>query len=600
MAGIQSLLQGPQGQQGLAPGQAQQAPLPGMLPRPTSATPEAEVTQYAGRPTQELIDLFQQRPTGTLMSVIEDRLAAEDMQARVARQMAMGQAAQMGGMSLKDALQQKLQARGMRPTRMAAHGGIMQGYAGGGAVAFTNGGNPTVEQILQKAPSARTPEENEILRASGVELTRRAIPEGGVSALNKMLEGPFFRRLFTGDAYKLSPEELSKRTDAGATTERMFRTLGGSQFVQPTTAPAAAEQITDTGDELARMLGRAPAPVPMSMRDTRGAAPGPSASPGGQRQAAAPAPAPAAPITGLPALSAERRAEIAADQAKAEKLAADQAAVVERLSKTSPEVLAARENLQRIMGGAYDPQKKTLEEAKDLFARGIGGNAEALGRMAAAMGGAKRFGQGLAAAAGAGAEFVGEQRKRVQALQDEYNKLQSQLSVTMAQAEYADVIGDDKLKREALTKAEEIKKSLFDTQRGIRKEAFGEQVQQATGIAALQKAQADLIQAGKPDAATAMLRAYAKNPELVKSFFSAQTEGKAKNPFDMINDNAQRLYSDWLKSTGGMTATEAQRAAMWQQIFDQQIAAAARFGVKVPEAGAAPAKGTKDDPIKLG
>ena len=217
-------------------------------------------------------------------------------------------------------------------------------------------------------------------------------------------------------------------------------------------------------------------------------------------------------------------------------------------------MLAARENLQRIMGSAYDPQKKTLEEAKDLYARGIGSSGEALGRMAAAMGGAKRLGQGLAAAAGAGSQFVGEQRKRVEDLQDKYNALKSQLDITMAQAQYADVIGDDKLKRDALTKAEEIKKNLFDTQRGIRKEYFGEQVQQAQGIAALRdaasretQARAAMIQAGKPSEIQQREALYRRDPSAYEAMFGAKESAAVANLVRAVNsDPALKKLADTL------------------------------------------------------
>lgn len=137
MAGIQSLMQ-PQGQQGPMPGQAPQQPMPGMMPKPGASTPAAEVNRYAGKQLPELIALFQQRPSGPLLSKITEATQAAELAKAQANQMAMGQAQQQSGTIRDMALGKAMQA--MQPTQMAANGGIMQGYAGGGAVAFKYGG----------------------------------------------------------------------------------------------------------------------------------------------------------------------------------------------------------------------------------------------------------------------------------------------------------------------------------------------------------------------------------------------------------------------------------------------------------------------------
>lgn len=137
MAGIQSLMQ-PQGQQGPMPGQAPQQPMPGMMPKPGASTPAAEVNRYAGKKLPELIALFQQRPSGPLLSKITEATQAAELDKAQANQMAMGQAQQQSGTIRDMALGKAMQA--MQPTQMAANGGIMQGYAGGGAVAFKYAG----------------------------------------------------------------------------------------------------------------------------------------------------------------------------------------------------------------------------------------------------------------------------------------------------------------------------------------------------------------------------------------------------------------------------------------------------------------------------
>ena len=235
MQGIQSLMP-----QGPVPGQAPQQPMQGMMPKPGASTPPAQVKFLETKPSRELKAMYDQRPSLALLGAYEKAVKREELEASMRGQQAMQQAAGAPATIADSIMQQPV---------MAAHGGEMHSYAGGGAVSFTGGGNPEIERILKKGPYERTIEENEILRAAGVEVTRRTVPEGGVSEFNRFLESPFFRRMFTGEAYKLSPEELAKRNDAGATTERIFRGLGGNQFVEPTaiSTPAGGTAGTRQG-----------------------------------------------------------------------------------------------------------------------------------------------------------------------------------------------------------------------------------------------------------------------------------------------------------------------------------------------------------------
>lgn len=119
----------------------------------------------------------------------------------------------------------------------------MQGMAEGGVVGYAGPDGSQVDlqvaQILQKAPAARSPEENAILRAAGIPLEQRQIGEkSGVMALDKYLSSPFIREAITGGAHKLSNEELRQRSDVGGITESIFRAFGGRQSAD-TTPPQA-------------------------------------------------------------------------------------------------------------------------------------------------------------------------------------------------------------------------------------------------------------------------------------------------------------------------------------------------------------------------
>jgi hypothetical protein len=124
----------------------------------------------------------------------------------------------------------------------------MQKMAEGGVVGYNGESESEVKQqvseILRKAPAARSPQENAVLRAAGVELEQRAPGEGsGVMALDKYLSSPFIREAITGGAHKLSDEELRKRSDAGGITESIFRAFGGNRSVNE--APPQAMRPED-------------------------------------------------------------------------------------------------------------------------------------------------------------------------------------------------------------------------------------------------------------------------------------------------------------------------------------------------------------------
>jgi len=127
-----------QGIQSLMPGQAQQAPLPGMMPQQSSSTPSAEIARYNGLSLPQLTALFQRQPSGVLLRKITDALEVEKTRKAQEGQNAMAAAAQQTGTVKDDVM---AAAAAAQTPIMAASGGIMQGYAGGGAVAFRRGGD---------------------------------------------------------------------------------------------------------------------------------------------------------------------------------------------------------------------------------------------------------------------------------------------------------------------------------------------------------------------------------------------------------------------------------------------------------------------------
>lgn len=584
-----------QGIQSLMPGQAQQAPMPGMMPKPGASTPPAQVKFLETKPSKELRAMYNQEPSLALLTAYTKAVEREELDASMRGQQAMQQAAG-APTTLADAIMS-------RPV-MAAHGGIMQGYAGGGAVAFGGGGNPTVEQILKKAPSARTPEENEILRASGVEVTRRALPEGGVSAVNKMLEGPFFRRLFTGDAYKLSPEELSKRTDAGATTERMFRALGGSQFVQPTTAPAAALTAATqmTPQQRERFSPPAAAAAPPGAADRTG--PGPGPGPGaGNRPVVAAAPPPTVPTQGLQNL-------VDLDKAKNEELA-----VIQGRQAVDPTVLAARkaerEGAEGIATGRQTRSQAQLTEAQRLrdeaLQRSQGdifSDPEALLRIASGID--TRKGRGIGSLAGGVADIMGQRRSEAAAARKDFQTAQNlhnqelnaldTLRQLQRERDTAIAAGD-------VTAARAIQDQITSVNRFYQKAKEDRQTAERNyqldvlkTQATRDQAQAAITSANRPTEFQQKMDLFRKDPAAFEKMYGA----KEKSSYDTINDNAQKKFSDWATSPKGMTASAEDRNAMWQEILNREIDTAKRFGIKTPEGAAGPTTGgtvDKNNPL---
>jgi hypothetical protein len=286
-----------QGIQSLMPGQAQQAPMP--MPQQSSSTPGAVTGSLKNMPMEQLKMLFLNPQPGSppLWAVIS--ALAEKQKEAQAIQAAMGQ----GAMAQNAQMQQQPPVAAQ--VMQAAEGGIMQGYAGGGAVAFGRGGNVQhfrdgsnengIQSFMERFP-----------KDSGARMLYEWI-KAGRPALKK----PILDALFEKE----------------------------QQVVEST---------TDTGDEMSRMLGRAPAPVPMSMRDTRGATPETVAAARNlgigqpqqpqQRQEAAQA----APMASAPGITSTLSPEEA-------RLFEERKAALEARKRLPPELLEGRTGLAKLM-----------------------------------------------------------------------------------------------------------------------------------------------------------------------------------------------------------------------------------------------------------
>lgn len=457
-------------------------------------------------PPQQLLSMYNNPQDTTPKWAVATAYAKAVEQARL-MQMAQGQSAMAQGQAQaqQPPVVQQVMSQPIPETQYAAHGGIMHGYAGGGAVAF-NGGGPT--------PYGGRPLLPEKTGFEGMTL-----PEFAGALFEKAKQS-------IGSA----EENAERRNRERAAKKRIeeMEPLMRSYVGRPSLSLPEMQFAYESAG-----MNATPAVIPESQKDTRQIPPS-------EVRASAPAGPVRLPSTGAaaPAGIAAVANQIAlppldpyyAQQAKeAEELARSKAEMMKAQGIISPEVLASRQRLRQAQENAYAPQRKALEEAKAERDAGLFGNAEALGRMAAAVGGTKRFGQGLAAAAGAGSEVVARQRERIEKLGDRYNDLQAQLNITMAQAQHADVVGDDALKRKALADAEAIKMELFNTRNALRAAAQAQRTQETTGIAALRKAAADemsarasMISAGKPTDFQQKLALYRADPNTYESMFGSK------------------------------------------------------------------------------
>lgn len=142
---------------------------------------------------------------------------------------------------------QQMQAPAPQPSPMdrglgAIDAGNMEypQFAGGGVVALAGGGEPDLEaevqRILQKSPVFRTPEENEILRAAGRQLSRRELPsDSGISKVDKYL-GQIF-----GDEQETRPAQTPTVTPSQSAVPAA-PALGGAGFDQQIAAARAGVQ----------------------------------------------------------------------------------------------------------------------------------------------------------------------------------------------------------------------------------------------------------------------------------------------------------------------------------------------------------------------
>lgn len=573
MVGIASLAP-QQGQQ--APGQAPMPgmgqPMPGMMPKPGAATPAAEVSQYAGMPLPQLIALFQQRPSGPLLGVITKQAEALELQKKMADQAAIAQAQQQQGTVKDMAIGKALQA--MRPTQMAAHGGIMHGYAGGGAVAFTKGG---VSEDLRDDESL--PVMERIRRAQ----LRQA--SGDTSLVERPLLDTLLARM-RGESPAVSRAAPAAAPVAAAQAE----------------APSARPDIPRfTSQELERFV-KTPAPSP---------APGAPAPTGGQRQVGS-GQRQSKPNTGLGALASavEQTGTPAPDTLSS--IEAEARAQSEGLKKllaaqgqVDPRIIAARtEAAELAQRGISEREKRAagaLEAAGLPLSQSLLDNQEALFRMLGAMKGGKRLGDAFSSIGQEAGAIRGEQRKALEAAQRE-NRLEQnaidQLRQAQADLKLAQTTGDVTGERSAALKVEEAKANLINTLFNIQKERAAEkdrveqrEIQRGQLAVQQQQARTAAAQAARDPEEIRTMRALGipTTAEGFKTYAEIKATGRLEGVEGRNNAEALRQLGQWEKDVGAnIKAMNAKNPQVYEDARRAKIQEInATLGATIPLGGRA-------------
>lgn len=506
----------------MAPGQA--APQ-SVLPQQQGQTPQAVTGTLEKLPPQQLLAMYSNPQDMTPKWAVATAYAKAIEQARL-MQAASGQGAM--AQSAMQAQQPPVVQQIMSQPIPAAQGGIMQGYAGGGAVAFQSGGY---------APDYQD------ARRFGIDLSPYDSPEVRAQKLDRVKKMREFEAQMAQGRAEI-PTEASEA--ARKATEAAY------------TDPTRARDIPRAG--IAAVL--APPPAPQR-------APRPGT---GRPTAPAPAPAAAAPTPEVtPAPKTDNWADI--EQQGLKGIAALQD-VYRRQGEVDPELArlrgAAYESAQGIAQRRERDRLAALEAAQKAATAPLMDNQEALLRLAGSIGGKMRFGEALGAMAGAAGGIRGEQRKALEAAQRESRLEQNaidQLNQALAEKRVADRSGDVDRMRAADTKVAEAQLKVTELrsnvqekrateadraeQRALTKRGQDIQLQVARETAAAKEGAADVAQ---QRLAIQAMRADPNYASVVKELTEAQRIAAiSKSPAAQARLAAAKTAADSLAKAYGVS-----------------------------------------------
>jgi len=649
--GITSLMPG----QAPAPGQSAQ-PMPGM--QPPMGGPSAGVVDLVGPLknlpeqvlTMELMNPQSKLEKYAVLAALDQKNRERKTMQAVQGMMAQQQNAQMQGQGTV-AQQVAQEAQAAEEPVMAALGGLMRSYAGGGGVVAFAGGDAVwrkrllaagvpesfiaereargagaeqiesdaksagymgaqtspvapqvnipsaqqreVDRILKKAPTTRTPEENDLLKAAGVSLTSRApAPEGSlIQRAEDFLKSPFIREAVTGGAHKLSPEELAQRTDVGAITERGFRALGGSQAK----APPARSPTTFIPVEDARRRGDIPPEGIVAALPSRDVSPPvvPASREGAAKTRTVmpppvTAPAATAPVTtGIPA-------------ALQEQLDAQRAALKGQLQKPA-ELTKKEAGLDALMqqrireeeGRSAEPAAEAMKALQEALRRREEFDPGDWFRLAGSIDPRrgytfKSMGEGLAGIMERKAQAAEAARKELVAAQREQRQLQSKVSELRILAQQEQVLRENKEFDRANAVRDKmfgLEKDIFTLQRDIEEKNRKYLLEKEDTESRRISARAQQAAAGRPTETQERIALFKSNPQMYKDMYgdkSATDAAKLATIFS--NDPRLKKLAETLALDPTNPDALAQYAAREKELT-------AKYAPEMLLGGAAPAAG---------
>jgi hypothetical protein len=411
-----------------------------MMPQQSSSTPSAMTGSLKNMPMEQLKMLFQNpQPNSPPLWAVISALAEKQKEAQ-AIQAAMGQSA----------MAQNAQMRQQPPVAaqvvQAAQGGIMQGYAGGGAVAFRRGGDVQHFSDGSKEFGVLSDPEAYALDAlrSEQEQNKQKVRD---------LENSYYYL-------------LSQNDPRAAQVKQQLDALSGRPSVTARPAPAPVPVMSPEAQAL------------MSRQGPRGIMASPRATPAVQPQqrqqrqeAARPAMATgiASPVEATGTPSPDRMSEIESQGIAGIKALQDlirqQGNVDPRLAelreaayKSSQDIAARRERDRQAM---LEAGQKRYDDITDLLIGAAGG----------ARG--KTFGDVLSGAVGGAGAARTAKRAEFQKVQDAARQEQNaidNLKQALADKRVADMSGDVNQRRQADMKVAEAELKISELRSGIQKE----------------------------------------------------------------------------------------------------------------------------------
>lgn len=555
MNGIQSLM----GQ--LMPGQAPMQPLPGVMPQPGAPTPGAMTSSLKNMSLDQLKALYQNpNPNSPPLWAVISALAEKQKEAQ-AMMAAQGQAAMAQNQQMQQqppvAAQVVEAAEQMEEPVMAMHGGEMHGYAGGGAVAFQNGGRtfgyaPDYE-LARKYGINLSPYDSPEVRAEKIKRARAMegfeeqaksfgeIPTEASVARDALLQRAFADPSRSRDVLSAKMPEVTRPNlpvDSGISTGRapqqsatMFDITSPASInalrlaAQDTSLPEA--ERADLRKRIAMMEQQAPS-------RTRGIG---------------------APVeqTGTPAIDAYTAAVAAQQEA------------MRRAGEVTPEMLAARGGIDKLLGASvsgFEEERKRreaaaqqrMQEAQARFERRGLEDMAGIGRLLSGMRGAKTFYEGLTGAGAAAGKYQEDKEAALRVAQEKFDlsnrevfelsRLQDQVRMKQAELAEARASGDAQRSVKAAMDVAAAQKDLakYQTDLGITREKL--------------ELEARRIAATEADAAAKLGRPteidfFRQDPEGYARFMAAR-QGPRNEPKAMTYDQAADNVSKFLDTQAGM------------------------------------------------